>query len=124
MERPADPLVLEWEQRRREAMLAGDATALAALLSDALVYVHSTATRDTKEDYLAKIRDRVLQYRQLQFTNLAVQSSEGVALVTGFMAATVLKDGQEKQVRSAFLTAWVPENGVWLLRAHQGTPLA
>ena len=117
-------LVLQWEQRRREALLAGDSAALEALLSDALVYVHSTAARDTKDSYLRKIRDGVLRYLHLQFTDLTVQVSAGAALVTGLMTATVLKEGQEKNVRSAFLTVWLPEDGGWRLRAHQGTPLA
>lgn len=127
MDKPTDRAILEWEQRRREALLAGDTTALEGLLSDALVYVHSTAVRDTKDSYLRKIRDGVLRYLSLEFSELQAQGSEGVALVTGRMRATVLKDGREKQVASVFLTVWVPEpygvGSTWRLRAHQGTPL-
>jgi len=119
---------LQWEQRRRDALLAGDADALAPLLSDALVYVHSTAVQDSKASYLRKLREQVLRYLRLEFTDLQAQVTDGAVLVTGRMGATVLKDGQEKQVRSVFLTVWLPEAGpagdtVWRLRAHQGTPL-
>jgi hypothetical protein len=118
---------LQWEQRRREALLAGDASALDAMLSESLVYVHSTAVRDTKASYLAKMTGGVLRYLRLDFTGLEVQRHEGAALVTGRMSATVLKEGQEKQVSSLFLTVWCPEPGpagpVWRLCAHQGTPL-
>lgn len=119
--------VLHWEQLRRDAMLAGDSAALEALLSDAIVYVHSTGARDTRDSYLRKIRDGALRYLRLEFSDLHAQVTQGAALVTGSMRATVLKDGQEKQVSSVFLTVWVPEPsdvGVpWRLRAHPGTPL-
>ena len=119
--------VLHWEQRRSDAMLAGDSVALEALLSDAIVYVHSTGARDTRDSYLRKIRDGALRYLRLELSDLQAQVLPGAALVTGRMQATVLKDGQEKQVRSVFLTVWVPEpfdaGSAWRLRAHQGTPL-
>lgn len=119
--------VLQWEAARRAALLAGDAEALALLLSGQLVYVHSTAVRDTRASYLAKLSGGVLRYLRLDFTELVVQLHAGAALVTGRMSATVLKDGQEKQVSSLFLTVWCPEPGpageeVWRLCAHQGTP--
>ena len=127
MDKPTDRTILEWEQRRREALLAGDITALEGLLSDALVYVHSTAARDTRDSYLRKIRDGALRYLRLELSDLQAQVLPGAALVTGRMNATVLKDGQEKQVSSVFLTVWVPEpsdaGSAWRLRAHQGTPL-
>ena len=119
--------MLHWEQRRSDAMLAGDSVALEALLSDAIVYVHSTGARDTRDSYLRKIRDGALRYLRLELSDLQAQVLPGAALVTGRMNATVLKDGQEKQVSSVFLTVWVPEpsdsGSAWRLRAHQGTPL-
>ncbi|CAM3665584.1 nuclear transport factor 2 family protein [Polaromonas hydrogenivorans] len=119
--------VLHWEQRRRDAMLAGDSVALEALLSDAIVYVHSTGARDTRDSYLRKICDGALRYLRLEWSDLQVQVLPSAALVTGRMQATVLKDGQEKHVSSVFLTVWVPEpfdaGSAWRLRAHQGTPL-
>lgn len=120
---PTPEQALHWEQQRRDALLAGDADALASLLSDGLLYAHSTAVRDDKASYLAKLRGGALRYRALAFSELAVQAGPGVALVSGRMDAIVVKDGQEKPVRSLFLTVWCPEGGGWRLRAHQGTPL-
>lgn len=115
-------MVRHWEQRRCEAMLAGDVLTLKDLLSEQVAYVHSTSVRDSRASYLQKISSGSLRYLQLSFTDLDIQIGEGVVLVAGCMAATVLKDRQEKAVRSTFLTVWVPESGDWRLRAHQGTP--
>ncbi len=119
--------VLQREQLRRDAMLSGDSAALEALLSDALVYVHSTGAHDTRDSYLRKIRDGAMRYLHLELCGLQAQVLPGVALVTGTMQATVLKGGQEKHVNSVFLSVWAPDpsdmGGAWRLRAHQGTPL-
>ncbi|MDO8768562.1 MAG: nuclear transport factor 2 family protein [Burkholderiaceae bacterium] len=115
-------MVRRWEQRRCEAMLAGDVLTLKDLLSEQAVYVHSTSVRDSRASYLQKISSGALRYLQLFFSDLDIQISDGVVLVAGCMAATVLKDGQQKAVRSTFLTVWLPESGGWRLRAHQGTP--
>lgn len=119
----APEMVLQLEQRRRDAMLAGDAAALRELISEQVIYVHASATRDTKDSYLKKISSGALRYLQLVLSDMQVQRVEGAALVTGRMQATVSRDGQEIPVRSAFLTVWVPEQGAWRLRAHQGTPV-
>lgn len=116
-------MVLQLEQHRRDAMLAGDAVALRKLISEQVIYVHSSATRDTRDSYLKKISTGALRYLHLVLSDMQVQMVEGAALVTGRMQATVSRDGKEIPVRSAFLTVWVPEQGVWRLRAHQGTPV-
>lgn len=116
-------MVLQLEQHRRDAMLAGDAVALRKLISEQVIYVHSSATRDTRDSYLRKISTGALRYLHLVLSDMQVQMVEGAALVTGRMQATVSRDGKEIPVRSAFLTVWVPEQGVWRLRAHQGTPV-
>mgnify|MGYP000019299515 FL=1 len=129
----ADPLlksVLAAEECRRQALLSTDLEALQGLLADALVYVHSTAASDSKDSYLAKLRSGALRYQALQFDDVQARllGPEGAAaVVTGRMAAQVLKDGQVRAVRSLFMTVWARsaarDAGGWQLCAHQGTPL-
>jgi hypothetical protein len=117
-------MVLALEERRRQAMLAGDGPALQGLLADELVYVHSTGACDAKASYLAKLTGGSLQYLELNFSELQVQWLGQAAVVSGRMAAQVSKDGQLKRVASLFMTVWACGNGgVWRLHAHQGTPL-
>ena len=120
--------VLAAEERRREALLSADLEALRGLLADTLVYVHSTAASDSKDSYLAKLRSGGLRYQALQFDDVQARllGPEGAAaVVTGRMAAQVLKDGQVRAVRSLFMTVWARSaaTGDWQLCAHQGTPL-
>jgi hypothetical protein len=118
------PLVLALEERRRQALLAGDLPALRGLLADDLVYVHSTGACDRKDSYLAKLSGGSLQYLELNFSDLQVQTLQQAAVVSGRMAAVVTKDGQRKNVASLFMTVWgCGVDGAWRLHAHQGTPL-
>lgn len=117
------PFVLALEERRRQALLAGDLSALQGLLADELVYVHSTGACDRKDSYLAKLSGGSLKYLELNFSELQVQLLQ-TAVVSGRMAAVVSKDGQHKNVASLFMTVWgCGADGAWRLYAHQGTPV-
>ncbi|HRE06045.1 MAG TPA: DUF4440 domain-containing protein, partial [Opitutaceae bacterium] len=48
---PTDDVIAA-ERARGRALVAGDAPALAALLADDLVYVHSSGKRESKSDVL------------------------------------------------------------------------
>lgn len=130
MDKAVDGLqaVLTAEERRRQALLMADLEALQGMLADDLRYVHSTAASDSKDSYLAKLRSGGLRYQALQFDDLQARllgPLGDVAVVTGRMAAQVLKDGQVRAVRSLFMTVWARSADTvnWQLRAHQGTPL-
>jgi len=116
--------VLVLEERRRQALLAGDLPALQGLLADDLVYVHSTGACDRKDSYLARLSGGSLKYLALDFSDQRVQWLQQAAVVSGRMAATVSKDGQQKNVASLFMTVWAcGSDGVWRLHAHQGTSM-
>jgi len=97
------------EEQRRQAMLSGDITALDALLSDGLVYVHSTGGRDSKTTYLDKLASGGLKYLTLSFEDLQVHAAGTVQVVTGRMSAEVSIQGQSKAICSLFMTVWMPE---------------
>ena len=114
------------EEQRRQAMLSGDIAALEELLSEGLVYVHSTGGRDTKTTYLDKMASGSLKYVTLSFEDLQVHAAGPGEMVTGRMSAEVIIGGQSKAVRSLFLTVWMPELGAegrqrMRMLAYQGT---
>ena len=59
--------VLQAEQSRRLALLAGDLERLDALLSPQLVYIHSSGGQDSKASYLEHMRSGSLKYLSLSF---------------------------------------------------------
>jgi hypothetical protein len=117
--------VLQAEEKRRQALLAGDLDALDALLSPALVYVHSSGGQDSKASYLDHMRSGTLQYQSMSFEALQAHPASSCCIVTGRMLAQVTRNGQPMSIRSLFMTVWAPAPGtapVWQLQAYQGTP--
>ena len=117
--------VLQAEEKRRQALLAGDLDALDALLAPALVYVHSSGGQDSKASYLQHMRSGTLQYQSMSFEALQAHPASSCCIVTGRMLAQVTRNGQPMSIRSLFMTVWAPAPGtapVWQLQAYQGTP--
>jgi len=120
---PSAEAVIALEQRRLAAMLAHDVDALDALLSDGLVYVHSSGLRDGKASYLGHLREGRLGYVRLGFTALEGHPLAQAVVITGRMEGLVRILGREQPVRTLFMTVWAPgPDGGWRLQAHQGTP--
>lgn len=114
------------EAKRCQALQRNDAAALAALLSDQLVFVHSSGTQDSKAQLLDKIRDGVIRYQEVRLTPQRVQllAGERSAVVGGEMNATIVVAGAERRVRSSYLAVWsLEDDGPLRLVAHQGTAL-
>lgn len=111
------------EDRRYAAMLAADAGALAGLLSDGLVYTHTSGVRDTKQQLLAKIGGGDLRYVRLEHSVSQVVVLGDAALVIGEMHGDIVSGGQPKRLDNAVLAVWAAEDGGWRLAAFQPTPL-
>ncbi|MEI7783976.1 MAG: nuclear transport factor 2 family protein [Betaproteobacteria bacterium] len=121
--------VLQAEELRRQALLAGDLECLDALLAPGLVYVHSSGGQDSKASYLEHMRKGSLKYLAMTFDALEAHPASYCCIVTGRMSAEVTRQGQPMSIRSLFMTVWAPAPGtiaqaVWQLQAYQGTPWA
>jgi ketosteroid isomerase-like protein len=108
---------------RIQATVAGDLVALADTLSDSLRYTHSSASVDTKEDYLNNLRQAVYKYEALTNRERSFQVYGDTALVYGDIQIDVVARGTLKNIQSRYLAVWLRENGVWRLGAWQSTPI-
>jgi ketosteroid isomerase-like protein len=114
--------VLAAEEARRNAMPQSDVATLNRLLSDVMVYTHSSGGKDSKASWLSKLSDGSLRYDRLAFTDLNVSVVNDTALLTGRMNATAVHSGQPRMVDSLYLAVWVKQPTGWQLVAAQGTP--
>ncbi len=128
---PTSHPALQAEGKRLAAMRANDTQALAALLHDDVIYVHSSGGTDSKASVLANITSGKLRYLQVDFEDVEARDLGTAAIVTGRMVAKVHRDGKDLDIRSQYMTVWQasdparddPAGEPWRLRAHQGTPL-
>ena len=115
--------ILALEEARRNAMLQSDVATLDRLISDVMIYTHSSGGKDTKASWLSKLTDGSLRYDKLAFTDLNVTVVNDTALLTGRMNATAVHSGKPSIVDSLYLAVWVRQEAAgWQLVAAQGTP--
>jgi ketosteroid isomerase-like protein len=112
------------EAARLHAMQTNDGGALGALLSDALIYQHSSGARDTRESYLGRMASGSLHYEKVEFLKPEFQLIGGdrsVGLVHARMLATVVRDGTAREIANTYLAVWEHAASGWKLVALQGT---
>jgi hypothetical protein len=112
------------EQRRCRSLVERDFAALESVLSDQLLYVHSSGRIDGKASLLENVRERV-RYQHLEASNASVQLFDGLALWTGTLAATVSVplDAPALSLRSHVTQLWRLEHGQWRQLLFQATRL-
>ncbi len=111
------------ENLRFEAMLAGDADALAPLLHDRLGYGHSSAARETRSSLLEKLRAGVLDYSRIDHPIADILLSGDTAVVVGTMTASVRIAGNPVELNGSTISVWVRQGESWRLLAFQPTPI-
>ena len=109
------------EDRRYEAVTAGDVAALYELFAAGLVYTHSDAKTDTKQSYLDKLASGYFKYGPISHPEHAIVVRGDCALVFADMRGEVQLDGQMRVLNNRTLSVWVAEDGRWALLAFQPT---
>jgi len=112
------------EAARLQAMQNNDGPALGALLSDSLIYQHSSGALDTRQSYLARMASGSLHYQKVEFLTPEFRLIGGdgrVGLVHARMLATVVRDGIPCEIANSYLAVWEHDASGWKLVALQGT---
>ena len=115
--------VLDAEDRRYRAMQEADLATLDAVCADELSYSHSSGARDTKEQYLEKVRSGYYVYRRIDHPVERVAVVGDTAIVVGRMTADLLVDGTPKTIDNLALAVWTRASGAWRLLGYAPTAL-
>jgi hypothetical protein len=113
--------VLAAEDRRYRAMLDVDLTTLDAVCADDLSYAHSSGVRDTKDEYLGKVRSGYYVYRRIDHPVERVAVVGDSAIVVGRMTADLDVDGTPKTIDNLALAVWTRASGQWQLLGYAPT---
>ncbi len=115
--------VLAAEDLRYRAMVEADLETLDRLCADELSYAHSSGARDTKGQYLGKVRSGYYVYLRVDHPVERVAVVGDTAMVVGRMTADLVVDGIPKTIDNLAVAVWVREDGRWLLLAYAPTRL-
>src|SRR3954447_25320220 len=110
--------VLAADDRRYAAMVDADLTALEELFAEELSYAHSSGVRDTKAEYLAKVRSGYYDYKRIDHPVERVEVVGDTAIVVGRMTADLTVDGTLKTIDNLALSVWIRADGEWRLLAY------
>jgi hypothetical protein len=115
--------VLAAEDRRYRAMLDADLATLDEVCADELSYAHSSGARDTKREYLGKVRSRYYVYLRIDHPVERVEVVGDTAIVVGRMTADLEVEGVRKTIDNLALAVWTRASGQWRLLAYAPTAL-
>lgn len=115
--------VLEVERRRLRAIVQMDADALAPLLADDLIFVHSSSAKDSKQSFLSAMLSGALLYRKLESSEIEARDMGGWVLVTGKLAVVQFANGRREEYGERFTATYVFQTGRWQLYCWQATRL-
>ena len=116
-----DKEVLEADDRRFDAMRKQDWPALEARLADDLVYVHSTARRETKAEHVGNLRAGKPHYRGIAPRERSARVYGDVGVVNGISDMHVENAGKEQRFTIRYLAVYARIADRWQMTAWQST---
>ena len=115
--------IIELENQRIAAMIAGDEAALDAILADDLIYTHSTARVETKAEFIGNLTSGRIRYVSFERDDVNIQDYGDTAVVTGHAKLYVTGSDRDLKFQVRFLDVYCKHNGSWQMVAWQSTKL-
>ena len=115
--------VLDLEQRRWRALVAGDLEELDRLFDDAMVYTHSNGMVDSKQSYLGALRDGVFRYVDIDVQEAVPHEYGGTVVVTGTALATSESAHGRLVSPLRYSGVWAETDGEWRFVAWHSCPV-
>ncbi|MBV6442098.1 MAG: hypothetical protein EPGJADBJ_03797 [Saprospiraceae bacterium] len=116
-----DQKILDTELRRFEAMTRKDTHALRDLLADDLVYIHSNALTENKNEHIANIAAGRLIYEKMTREQALVRRYGKTALTNGVVQVRGILNEKTFEMRLAYTAVYRKKGGGWRLANWQST---
>jgi len=113
--------VLEADARRRAAIISGDVEVLTALLSDRMIWTHSSGKVDDKASFLEGLASGSVKYIRLDVEDVTVLQQLDVFILHGTLLGLASRAGVEKSLRNRFLSVWQQHKDGFQMLAWQST---
>ncbi len=110
------------ERTLYRAMIAQDCEVLKTLLADDVVYIHSTAVAETKDGYLAGIRNGLYDYGSIDGNDVTIRRYGDVAVQTGTVTMSVgARNAPKAPITLLFTLVWKRDQQRWRLWQRHAT---
>lgn len=107
------------EDRRYQAMMAADLTALANILADEFVYHQPTGKVATKASYIEQLKSGEVKINEARRYDVTIHVYGDLATAMGMTHLDLELKGERRQVELRYLNVWLLRDGRWQLVARQ-----
>jgi ketosteroid isomerase-like protein len=115
--------IIELDRQRMSAMAAKDIAVLNRLLSDDLIYTHSSARLDTKRSLIGAMESGATVYTAVEPSEVVAQDLGDAVVLTGVAAISVTSGGKPNSFRVRFTDVYADKGGQWQMVTWQSTRL-
>ncbi|MBN8677796.1 MAG: nuclear transport factor 2 family protein [Chitinophagales bacterium] len=115
--------VLQFESKRFEAMTRADTASLRTMLSDDLIYIHSNALTEHKQDHLNAIASKKLIYKSMKREQAGVRLYGKTAIVNGTVAVQGILQNNDFSLRLLYTAIYRKKGKHWQLLNWQSTKI-
>jgi len=115
--------LLSMQQKRFEAMVKADISALKSIFAEDLTYTHTNGETETKSSFLSTIETATFKYEAIQTTSTNVRIYGDTGVITGRGKIKLLAFGTPMSMDVSFIEVQVKSGGRWQLVAWQSTRL-
>jgi ketosteroid isomerase-like protein len=116
-------MIIDLDRKRMNAMAQKDIPTLNALLSDDLIYTHSTARLDTKKSLIEAMESGRTVYTGIEPANVKAQDLGSAVVLTGSAHIHVMSGGRPNTLHVRFTDVYANNGGQWQMVAWQSTRL-
>ncbi len=113
--------VIELDKQRMDAMAKKDLAALNRLISDDLVYTHSSARLDTKQSLIGNMEGGSTVYTSVMPSDVKAQDLGDTVVLTGSCKISVMSQGRPNSFGVRFTDVWANKGGQWQMVTWQST---
>jgi ketosteroid isomerase-like protein len=115
--------IIDLDKKRMHAMAQKDIATLKALLSDDLVYTHSSARLDSKQSLIGAMESGTTVYTAVEPSDVKAQDLGEAVVLTGAARIHVMSNGRPNNFGVRFTDVYVNKGGQWQMVAWQSTRL-
>jgi ketosteroid isomerase-like protein len=115
--------IIELDKQRMTAMAQKDIATLNRLLSDDLVYTHSSARLDTKQSLIGNMESGSTVYTAVEPSDVKAQDLGDTVVLTGACRISVTSQNRANSFTVRFTDVYANKGGQWQMVTWQSTRL-
>ena len=116
-------MIIDLDRKRMTAMAEKDIRTLNDIISDELIYTHSSARLDTKQSLIGNMESGSTVYTSVVPSNVKAQDLGDTVVLTGECKISVNAGGRPNSFGVRFTDVYANKGGKWQMVTWQSTKL-